>query len=150
MFTSWSHIQWVGEVTCVCICRKTSVHVLVSWLYFHRTNPRLDLWGILSCFLSQSFSRGPAVEGWYTHSENSSSSNIGQFIGKISTRSGRRAADQCTIGPAYSPTHTHTHTTHLSSCVRTTTAAPLTRRLRPDREKRLLVTQTGCPSLTLE
>lgn len=60
------------------------------------------------------FSRGPAVEASYTHSVNSSRGYVGQFIGKISTRSGRRAADQRSVGPAYSPTHAHTHTHHTS------------------------------------
>lgn len=57
------------------------------------------------------------------------------------------AASACILAHA----HIHTQTApHISHPMRTTTAAPLTRLLRPDGAKRLLVTQTGCSSPTME
>lgn len=108
MLTSCNHIQRVGEVTCVCVCRKSCLHVLVSWFYFHRTNPRLE--GSYRVFWA-SLSQEARLWKPDTLILRNNSGNIGQFIGKISTLSGRlqiRVASGLHTRP-----HTHTHTPHI-------------------------------------
>lgn len=158
MFTSCNRIQWVGGVTCLqIVCRKTSVRVLVIWFYFSRMLGLICFYffiffeGSDRVFPSQSFLerlpdtlflRAPVLLTWFhgwhqyrsVHRKN-------QHTLQIS------AASACILAHA----HIHTQTApHISHPVRTTTAAPLTRLLRPDGAKRLLVTQTGCLSPTME